>query len=244
MTVVDISTAFLNAKLSSSRTVYTKPPGICVHFGLAKPDEIWSLTKALYGLKEAPALWEEERDKKLRTLVITHPKHGKLHLQQSVTHHSVWLVIVGTTGSAYAQDLDLQGWFPDLTGLTAQKIVGAVLIYVDDFLFLLDTLVRTEVVGAIASIWKTSEPRTLGLNGVRELSFLGMDVQIPEEVRCVEDPEVVILHQSRYALDVLQRFVEAPMRPRNNPGEAVSFSSKGKHPLEVFPPTDDPQKIY
>ncbi len=29
MAVVDISTAFLNAKLSSSRTVYTKPPGIC-----------------------------------------------------------------------------------------------------------------------------------------------------------------------------------------------------------------------
>ncbi len=172
----------------------------------------------------------------------THPEHGVLHLQKSVTHHSVWLVIVGPIGSAYAQDLDLQGWFPDLTGLTTQQIVGAVMIYVDDFLFLLDAHVRKEVVGTIASMWKTSEPRTLGLNGVRDLSFLGVDLQIPEETPCVEAPETVLLHQSRYALDVLQRFVEAPMRARNNPGEAESFNPKDKHPVEVIPPADNPQK--
>ncbi len=45
--VVDVSTAFLNAELTHSRKVCTKPPGICIKFGLAQPGEVWSLTKAL-----------------------------------------------------------------------------------------------------------------------------------------------------------------------------------------------------
>ena len=95
LTVVNVSTAFLNAKLSSVRTVYTKPPAICVHFGLAAPNEVWSLTKAPYGLKGSPTLWEDERDKKLKELVISHPKPGTLHLRRSIVHHSVWLVLQG-----------------------------------------------------------------------------------------------------------------------------------------------------
>ena len=59
---------------------------------------------------------------------------------------------------------------------------------------------------------------------------------------CSDPPAQVVLHQGRYALDVLQGFLESPLRVRSNAGEAEAFSSKGKHPLDPTPPSADPAK--
>ncbi len=96
--------------------------------------------------------------------------------------------------------------------------------------------------GALTAVWKTSEPRTLGRDNVRQLSFLGMDLQIPDQEVCSDPRAQVLLHQGRYALDVLRRFVESPLRVRSNTGEAEEFSNKGKHPLDPIHPTADPAK--
>lgn len=67
---VDVSTAFLNADLPPSRAVIMAPPKIFVQFGLVDQGERWQLVKALYGLKESPALWGDTRDKDLAVLEI------------------------------------------------------------------------------------------------------------------------------------------------------------------------------
>ena len=48
----DVDTAFLNAKLN--REVYVSPPA-----GTRSADEVWRLLKGLYGLQDAPLLWNK-----------------------------------------------------------------------------------------------------------------------------------------------------------------------------------------
>ncbi len=122
-------------------------------------------------------------------------------------------------------------------------MIGFLLVYVDDFLALLHPEVREAVLAAVRALWTTSEPVTLGRNGVREITFLGLDIAIPDSVtQLSEQPAHIVLHQTRYAHDVVDRFAASPLRSRVSPGESVSFSASTKYSKEVIPPSADPQK--
>ena len=68
----DVSNAFLNAELSDDVMILTQPAPELVQFGLVKPGTLHQSTKACYGLREAPKLWEESRDKTLTAFTFTH----------------------------------------------------------------------------------------------------------------------------------------------------------------------------
>eukprot|EP00971_Amphidinium_carterae_P350550 6491614-Amphidinium_carterae.1 len=70
-TTVDTSTAFLTVKMPVEQLVLLKPPAVLVKLGLLKENDIWIATKAVYGLRSAPRLWEESRDDVLRTCEFT-----------------------------------------------------------------------------------------------------------------------------------------------------------------------------
>ena len=58
---------------------------------IVKPNTVWQVKKAIYGLREAPRLWQKERDQKLRDLEFKH--NDKLaHLVQSHIHASLWFL--------------------------------------------------------------------------------------------------------------------------------------------------------
>eukprot|EP00975_Prorocentrum_lima_P061677 12881270-Prorocentrum_lima.AAC.1 len=63
ITTTDISTAFLNAPIDESKVVLITPPQILLKLGIVTPGTIWKIRKAVYGLKESPRLWQEERDR-------------------------------------------------------------------------------------------------------------------------------------------------------------------------------------
>ena len=48
--------------------VLVTPPPILVKMDIVKPNTVWHVKKAIYGLREAPRLWQQERDQKLRDL--------------------------------------------------------------------------------------------------------------------------------------------------------------------------------
>ena len=91
----DVRNAFLNAELSDDVTILTQPAPELVQFGLVKPGTLYQCTKACYGLREAPKLCEEARDKTLTALTFT-IKGDTCSLRQSVYHPSLWFVVKST----------------------------------------------------------------------------------------------------------------------------------------------------
>ena len=65
---IDITSAFLNADTHEDDTVLVTPPLILVKMDIVKPNTVWHIKKATYGLREAPRLRQKERDAKLREL--------------------------------------------------------------------------------------------------------------------------------------------------------------------------------
>eukprot|EP00971_Amphidinium_carterae_P209692 4159607-Amphidinium_carterae.1 len=67
LAVLDVPGAFLHADLTD-RDVFLTPPKLLAEFGVTEAGRCWKLKKALYGLKEAPRLWQSRRDADLAAL--------------------------------------------------------------------------------------------------------------------------------------------------------------------------------
>ena len=67
----DVSAAFLNADYQvKGEIVVLKPPYIYVKAGLVGEHEYWMVKKAIYGLKESPHFWSNEKHSKLKKMKI------------------------------------------------------------------------------------------------------------------------------------------------------------------------------
>ena len=121
--VLDVQTAFLNAKLPDSYVeVLVRPPQALVEFGVIEPGTIRRLQRAVYGLRISPKAWGLERDKEMRKMTVH--INGKVHsFRQSHIDQSVWSIVEGPPTP--------QGvWQPS----GDEPAIGWVMVYVDDFL--------------------------------------------------------------------------------------------------------------
>ena len=66
------SSAFLNADIHDDDTVLVTPPPILVKMNIVKPNTVWHVKKAIYGLRETPRLWQGQRHQSLRELQFTY----------------------------------------------------------------------------------------------------------------------------------------------------------------------------
>ena len=88
----DVSNAFFNTKLSEDVVILKQPAPEVTQLGLIKPGTLYQCTKACYGLREAPRLWEEARDETL--CAFTLELNGEVYsLRQSAYHPSLWFVV-------------------------------------------------------------------------------------------------------------------------------------------------------
>ena len=91
---MDITSAFLDADTHEDDTVLVTPPPILVKMNIVKPNALWHVKRAMYGLREAQRLWQKERDQHLRELEFM--CQDKLaHLVQSHIHPSLWFIVEG-----------------------------------------------------------------------------------------------------------------------------------------------------
>ena len=91
--IVDIVSAFLRTPLigDDAPQIVVHPPKVLERASLIPVGELWKLTHALYGLREAPHLWSMYRDEKLRLLIFT--CDGKsLRLVQGRAEGSWWTI--------------------------------------------------------------------------------------------------------------------------------------------------------
>ena len=86
----DVKGAFLHAHIPEGKVVIVQPPPQWVKWGLVKPGVTWTLDKAVYGLRESPALWGKERDRTLRALQWMSGKHR--YLEQCTGDSQIWYI--------------------------------------------------------------------------------------------------------------------------------------------------------
>ncbi|CAE7843057.1 unnamed protein product, partial [Symbiodinium sp. KB8] len=153
--VLDVVAAFLRTPMNRSKgdpIVVVQPPRLLETMGLIVPLELWGLMRALYGLRQSPALWGDFRDYTLRT---SPPPEG-MRLQQGGAVTSWWKVV---------DEKD--------------DMIAIVLVYVDDFLLCGPTEVVKKVAKWIQEIWETSNPTFLAPGA--PIRFLGMELHVDEQ---------------------------------------------------------------
>ena len=150
--LIDIVAAFLRTPLDWSKgapTVVVTPPRLLERLSLTSHGELWGLIRALYGLRQAPALWSAHRDQMLK--MMSFPRGMKLHQGRTVTS---WWVLRDEKGMVRA----------------------LIIIYVDDFLLLGEEETVRDMAATIQREWKTSELTILRPG--QPLRFLGMELSV------------------------------------------------------------------
>ena len=64
---LDVKGAFLNAPLPEKELILVEPPKQWKDWGIVGKDVVWRLQKAVYGLRQSPRWWSDERDMRLKS---------------------------------------------------------------------------------------------------------------------------------------------------------------------------------
>ena len=149
---VDVSGAFMYAPLPENMLVVVQPPKFFVEIGLAKTGELWTLCRAVYGLKISPKAWGLCRDKEFRKLTWTVVSELFLLVQCS-SDTQVWKIVNQKDPSS---------------------LLGLIVVYVDDFLILCPAgAMREGLIVALRTVWTLRPEVTLGPGS--DLTFLGLE---------------------------------------------------------------------
>ena len=232
---IDITSAFLNVDIHDDDTVLVRPPPILVKMDVVKPNTVWHVKKAIYGFREAPRLWQQVRDQKLRDLEFRY-KDKLVHLVQSV-HPSLWFIAEGPRVSTpgipqFHHSLRSDKWTAKLHD---HHILGYACVYVDDLLIAGPRSLNDSMIHAVQQVWKTSTPEHLGpdSDSVPVLRFLGMNLERVDAVKSEElglPVGTVLLNQMEYIIEVLMKLEPSlQLKVRTTPGNQESFASKQAH---------------
>ena len=150
----DVSAAFLQARWPPDRPTYgVLPPKVLLQAGLVEPGVVFIVKRALYGLRESPALWAAHRTEVLGSLSVE-CEEGRIFLKQMVTDNELWMILVEPRG----------GGKPVLRGI--------LVTYVDDLLYMGQKELIVQVHDKISSIWPCSALEFAD-SGLR---YLGMEL--------------------------------------------------------------------
>ena len=153
---LDITSAFLKTPipdLAGFPIFALTPPRLLIKLGLAVPNELWILSHAVYGLREAPRLWGQFRDSCLAALEWEF-EGDTFRLEPSTLDPNWWKVIRTTCG----------------------KVEGALLVHVDDFLLCGSSGVLQGLAKALQDKWATT-PLVVA-TPEQPIKFLGVDILV------------------------------------------------------------------
>ena len=64
----DVKGAFLEAPIPSDELVIVRPPDLWVRWQIVQPGTLWTPERAVYGLRQSPKWWGNQRDGVLRAM--------------------------------------------------------------------------------------------------------------------------------------------------------------------------------
>ena len=206
---LDVTAAFLNADLPPGRIVVLRPPTILYKLGLLPTGSVWRVHRAIYGLREAPALWSNERTAVMSKMKFR-AKGESYCVKVSEIHRSICLIV--READLLSQPVTLH------TGLThkvlPEKVAALCGIYVDDYISTGPKEIVSCFLSHLRITWKTSDPLFL-IPGV-DFSFLGITLEISSFG--------ILLHQRVYTEAILDEYKDViPQRKRVTTGEPEHF---------------------
>ena len=86
---LDVKGVFLSVPLPPDELILGQPPAQWVPWGIVPKDVAWKLNRAVYGLRQSPKWWSNERHRKLRVLTWTAGKN-QFDREQSEADSQVW----------------------------------------------------------------------------------------------------------------------------------------------------------
>jgi hypothetical protein len=163
--------------LPVGRLVIVSPPEQWIKWGLVEPGTLWTLEKAVYGLRESPALWSAERDGKLRQLEWT---------------------VGGKTYHLRCCPSDSQVWLLSQKGDNTNRLLGILVVYVDDFLLQAAAgPVRDAFLAALGQVWILDKEQTLTKG--TPFTFLGIEM-------IMQTNGNILLHQRQFIDSLLEKY--------------------------------------
>ena len=115
-------------------------PQVMRRLGMAKDEEVWLISKALYGLTTSPRDWSVSRDQKIPQIKWEVDGNYKDCHFEATAEENLWLVKASPIGK---EDV---------------KVIGALLVYVDDFLVMGEEKMINPTLQAIAETWSGPFP--------------------------------------------------------------------------------------
>ena len=187
---LDVTAAFLNADLPPGRVVVLRPPTVLDKLGLIPTGFVWRVRRAVYGLREAPSLWSQERTKVMETM--TFRSRGESYkVLISEIHRSI-LLLVREQDVLASPQLTYAGLSQRVQPKDVMALCG---IYVDDFLSVGPHDIVTSILEHLRSIWKTTDPVSsplLGYYFIRKptlkLSWKSTRMSLPRDREHSESP--------------------------------------------------------
>ena len=190
--ITDINSAFTLTPMTESSVRYAITiPRVVVDADCAQPDTAYLVERVLYGLREAPRLWGNFRDRRIKGAKIT--IEGIVYkFVQMETDNAVWR-LVGERNE--------------------QETIGMMIVYVDDVMFLGEDYAIKAMYHWITKGegeepgWKCSELEWV--TSERPARYLGM------EVRCRREGRYVFYHisQAGYIADLIREYAMENERP-------------------------------
>ena len=92
LSAIDVAQAFLNAELNLPYKIALWPPKVFCDAGLCEVGELWLVERAIYGLRESPKCWGDNRDAELRAIRIIY-EGSPTRFTQSRTDPNMWKIV-------------------------------------------------------------------------------------------------------------------------------------------------------
>ena len=179
----DIRVAFLNApKRDDTKITAMEVPTVFQKLGLAGPDDVWIIQKAVYGLTSSPRDWCLYRDETLPTMSWRRNRQGQ------------------EVDGSFIRTPDDNVWhLEEVDRKTEEKFwAGLMSVYVDDLLVTAEDSAAKAAIQAIADVWAISDVETADVQ--RPVKYCGF------EIEAAEDQNGYILTQKGYEQEMLKRW--------------------------------------
>ena len=179
----DIRVAFLNApKRDETKITAMEVPTVFRKLGLAGPNDVWIIQKALYGLTISPRDWCLHRDEVVPTITWRRDRAGReVHGRFVKTpDDNVWRI----------EENDVESNEAHWSGLMT--------IYVDDLLVTAEDGAADAALKAIADVWAISEVERADV--MKPVKYCGFEIEV------APDGNGFLLSQRKYEQEMTQRW--------------------------------------